>query len=936
VTIRARALAGALLLVAGISHPAAAANRYDPRLRFRTIATPRFSIHFHQGEEAVARRLAIIAEEVADRTARELGIANGRVHVILVDQNDLSNGWAIPAPYNMIEIAAAAPSGESSLGNSDDWLRLVFSHEYTHIVHLDKARGWIGGLRRLFGRSPLLYPNLFLPLWQIEGLATYNESVLTGKGRVPAGDFRVIINRAAAERRFDPIDRANGGLVAWPGGAAQYAYGAYFHQYLAERFGPQAVARLADDTSGRLPYFGVRGFRKVFGRSLGDLWTDFEADTRRRARDEPTARVRLTHHGFSVRAPAFSGSGRLFYSVSNPHGFPSLMELPREGGAPRRLADRYLGNRIAAANGRLVFDQIEFERNVALQSDLYAVAESGGPVRRLTERARAADPDISPDGRTIVCTVQSADRRALATMPLPVAGGIGTPAVLRSEELTDYSSPRWSPDGRSIVVERRRVRGPSEIVIIDAANRATRTIVSSADARNVTPFWWSDRTILFSSDRNGEPFGIYAVDVATGAVRKLEGAGPSAQSPVVSPDGRDLVFIGYTADGYDLFSLPLASAVWTSLAAVPSPAASPESPALAGGTADAVYRPWRTLAPHFWTPIVESDNGEASAGAATTGMDALGRHAYAATLAWTTARSRPDWSIAYAYDRWWPTLFASLSDDTDPWRDGEIRTREINVGALFVARRVRHSHTMLAEFNASSDGFACADCATPVDSAIRRRAIRIGWGFDSRRSYGYSISGESGAAVRTTWETAPEALGSEAGTGAMTFDLRTYHPAGLRHGVLAVRAAGASAWGDARARRTFSAGGSGPQTGGFDVGTGAVGLIRGIETDAVVGERAAVLNMDYRFPLWTVERGVGTVPVFFRTIHAAIFADGGHAWTGRFRWSDVRGSLGAELSIDAVLGYALPVTLTSGVAWRDDPVSARREAAVFGRIGRAF
>jgi hypothetical protein len=928
----------ALCVAAAFSHPVSAANRYDPRLRFRSITTPRFTIHFHQREEQLARRLAAIVEEVADRVTRQIGTANGRVHVILVDQSDLSNGWAVPAPYNVIEITAAAPSGESTIGNTDDWLRLVFSHEYTHIVHLDKARGWIGGLREIFGRPPLLYPNLFLPLWQIEGIATYNESVLTGEGRVPAGDFRFIIDRAAAERRFDPIDRANGGLVDWPGGAAHYAYGAYFHQYLADRFGPDSIARLADDTSGRVPYFGARAFRKVFGRSLGALWDDFEADTRARVRDDTSSRTRLTRHGFAVGAPAFSRYGRLFYSIANPHGFPSLMELPRDGSPPRQVATRYLGNRVATAGEILVFDQMEIVNNVALQSDLYAVADNGGPVRRLTEHARAADPDVSPDGRTIVCTIQSADRRALATMSWPGSGVFGKPDVLLAEESTHYASPRWSPDGQSIAAERRRVGGPSEIVVVNAVTRQARTLVSSTDARNVTPFWLSNRTILFASDRNGEPFGIYAADVATGATRKLAGAGISAQSPVVSPDGRDLVFVGYTADGYDLFSLPLSSAVWTEVAGAPASAPPPAIlPAVAGATVtDTVYRPWRTLAPQYWAPVIESNNGETSAGAATAGTDALGRHTYGTTIVWAATRLRPDWSVAYAYDRWWPTLFVNFSDDTDPWRDGEVRKRELNAGALFVARRVRRTHTVLAAVNASSDAFECASCAVPVDSVIRRRALRLGWSFDNTRSYGYSVSRESGTAMRVTWETAPEALGSDAGAGAMTFDVRAYHHAGPRHRALALRAAGASAWGDSRALRLFSAAGAGPQAGDFDFGTGAVGLLRGLDTDGVVGHHALVGNADYRFPLRSLQRGIGTVPVFFRTIHAAVFADAGQAWNDTFRGSDIRVSVGAEFSLDTVIGYALPVTFVTGVAWRDDPVGARRGVAMFGRIGRAF
>ena len=934
---RIRALA-AVFLVAAICHPAHAANRYDPRFRFRTIATPRFNIYFHQGEDALARRLAAIAEDVADRLKGDIGTANGRVHVILVDQTDLSNGWAIPAPYNMIEITAAAPSGASTIGNTDDWLRLVFSHEYTHIVHLDKARGWIGRLRDVFGHSPLLYPNLFLPLWQIEGIATYNESVLTGEGRVPAGDFRFIIDRAAAAGRFDPIDRANGGLVDWPGGAAQYAYGAYFHQYLADRFGPESLARLADETSGRVPYFGARAFRKVFGRSLGKLWDDFETDTRKRAREETTERTRLTRHGFSVGTPAFSRSGRLFYAIVNPHGFPSLMELPRDGSAPLEIASRYLGNRVAAAGGALVFDQMEVVRNVALQSDLYVVGENGGPVRRLTEHARAADPDVSPDGRTVVCTVQSADRRVLATLSLPVPGELARPVLLLADESTDYSSPRWSPDGRSVAVERRRLGGPSEIVVVDVASARARTIVSSTDARNVTPFWWSDAAILFASDRDGEPFGIYAADVTTGATRKLRGAGISAQSPVVSPDGRELVFVGYSADGYDLFSLPLASAVWTDVpAAAQGTPTRPSAPPVAPSkVADTAYRPWRTLVPQFWMPAIVSDAGEISAGATTEGGDALGRHGYAGTLTWAATRLRPDWSVAYAYDRWWPTVFATVSDDTDPWREGEARTREVNAGALFTARRVRRAHTVLAAFNASSDAFECGRCARPVEAGIRRRAVRIGWSFDNARSYGYSVSRESGAAMRVTWEAAPEALGSDGGTGAVTFDVRGYRRAGPRHAAFALRVAAASAWGDSHVRRVFSASGAGPQTDDFNFGRDAIGLLRGLATDAAVGDHALVGNLDYRFPLRSVERGVGTGPIFFRTIHAALFADAGHAWGDTFRWPEVRVSAGAELSLDTVVGYALPVTLATGVAWRNDPVGARHGVAVFGRIGRAF
>jgi Omp85 superfamily domain len=408
----------------------------------------------------------------------------------------------------------------------------------------------------------------------------------------------------------------------------------------------------------------------------------------------------------------------------------------------------------------------------------------------------------------------------------------------------------------------------------------------------------------------------------------------------VSPDGKTVVFIGYTTDGYDLFSVPLASASWSNVDATSaSPAPSqPElsSRAASNTSSDVAYRPWRTLVPQFWMPIVESDSGELPAGAETGASDALGRHAYGAAVAWTSSRVRPDWSVAYAYDRWWPTPFVSVSDDTDPWQGGEIQTRELNAGALFSVARVRWSQTVLAALNASEDTFSCESCSEPAPQEVRRGAIRAGWSFINAKTYGYSISRESGTALRFTWEDAPEALGSDAASSAMTIDARAYAHFGPRHTALAIRAAGASAWGDENARRVFSAAGSDAVSSSFDFGRGAVGLLRGFESDTVVGRRVAVANLDYRFPLRYIQRGSGTIPMFLRTIHSAVFADAAHAWDDSFRWNDVRMSAGAELSVDTVIGFGIPLSFTAGVAWRHDPAGTQDGIAVFGRIGRAF
>jgi hypothetical protein len=930
-----------LLLLAAclVGTRAAAATRYDPRLRFRTVSTARFDIHYHQGGEATARRLAAMIEAAAAEVDAAVGAATGRVQVILVDQHDLSNGWATPLPYNTIEISTAVPSAGNSLGHTDDWLRLVFVHEYTHVAHLSRAGGWIGGLRRGFGRLPVLFPNLYQPAWGIEGMATWQESAATRQGRVLAGDFRLLIREAASAGRFEPLDRAAGGNVDWPSGTTPYLYGAYFHQYLADRYGADSITRLADETSRRLPYLGSLAYREVYGRSLGELWAGFEAATHDATRDAADAvasdAVRLTHHGFNVSGPRYLADGRLFYSVANPHGFPALMELEPGSRTIRRVADRFLGNRIGVSGERLVIDEIDLVRSVGQQSDLYVIDPASGRRSRLTQGARALDPDVSATG-IVACVVQMSDRRALATFPLPAPGASATPRIVIAEAGTNFSSPAWSPDGRLIAVERRRLGGASEIVLVNPADRTVQVVASIADGRLATPAWMPDgERLVFAAAVGRDPFRIHAVSIADGSIARLEGTGISAESPAVPPDGRTLAFVGYTASGYDLFSLSLLDATWTPVrfeharnTTAPPAAPSPES------FESHAYSIPATLKPQFWTPIAEVDNDELVVGAATASVDALGRHAYALSAGWS-GRARPDWQVAYAYDRWLPTAFVSFADDTDPWRGGEFRTREADVGLRLRVSRVRQAHTTFAAFHVEDHAFTCGACPSAADEQGRLASLRVAWDYSSARAFGYSISAEEGGRVTVTTEVPRTAFGSDGNNVAITGDVRRYWRVKPRHGVLAARAAVAASWGDSATAPRFSATGNGPQPPGIGFGRDAIALLRGFAGDAAVGTRAATLNLDYRAPLGRIDRGVGTLPVFFRVVHGGLFVDAGHAWTDAARWSDTRLSIGAEVSLDTVIGFALPLTVTAGSAWRRD-ASGSRGVTVFGRIGRAF
>jgi Tol biopolymer transport system component len=971
-------LASALLGAASAN----AASLFDPSLRFRQLRTEHFVIYFHQGEGRLAQRLGSIAEETWHLLRPHFSVSPPALtRVILADQTELWNGYATPLPRDTIVIYAVWPSG-SELA-FDDWLRIAFTHEFTHIVHLDRSEGWARVARTILGRSPYAFPNWFLPAWQIEGLATYEESVITGEGRLHAGDFLAIVGEGAARKRLEPLDRVNGGLTDWPGGAAVYAYGVGFHAYLADRFGAQTLAALADRTARSLPYTGTRAFKAVYGQPLGTLWREYEAAAAAeisRPGADPAV-IRLTRQGFSVRGPRFDRFVcpgcplAIVYAASDADGFPGLYRVSADGTSRVRLANRYLGSTTAASRDALYFDQLQRRRNVGLYSDLYEMNRQTGRVRALTSGARLAEPDLSPDGSTIACVQVRADRRDLVIVRLSAFASSAVKksdaevrlkpdtaydgvTVLVSEADTHFNAPRWSPDGRQIAVERHRLGSPPDIVVVDAATKAVRAVASDTQARIVTPAWRPDGAAIVAAVAQPDAtFNLYEFAIDGTRSRQITHTSGGATWPDVSADGTTLVFVGYSVDGYDVYSMPYPASQAGNRDAgramlQNSETASEATPTGVSNLASTNYRPLSTLAPTSWTPVIEGGGDQWRIGAGVAGEDVLGYHGYAATATWrmssldgalTPAIAAPDWQVSYAYARWRPTFFASASAQTSffagPATDAgtpsaaTLRAREFEAGMVVPMQQVRVSHQVLVSVIHSAN-----DYTRPAQQLSRtRRAARAAWLTSSARTYGYSISPEDGVSLGATAEFVRRSFGSFADANVLTGDVRAYIPAFAPHHVAALRVAAGISSGDATAVRTFLLGGPDSNTLNADFGRSAISLLRGFATDTFAGSRVGLVNADYRWPITRPQRGVGTWPVFLHTVHAAAFADAGHAWTQTFDAGAIKYSTGAELSANLVAGYSIPFAATIGAAWGHDGSGlVRNRATVYFRVGTAF
>ena len=348
--------------------------------------------------------------------------------------------------------------------------------------------------------------------------------------------------------------------------------------------------------------------------------------------------------------------------------------------------------------------------------------------------------------------------------------------------------------------------------------------------------------------------------------------------------------------------------------------------------------------PTFWTPIVETDGGEIVVGAATAMSDALGRHAYAVDAGWAARRARPDWHAAYAYDRWRPTLFASYSDDTDP----DSRRRRCAAASSSPARCCRSAtcagpRRCSRGFDAQTDTLTCATigraCRTRRAGAICARCAAAGCTTAAGSSATRSAPKKASRSRRRP-RRAGRALGSDADAGAAMFDARAYQPRrSAATPSLAGRVAAAGELGRRSARGACSRPAApGRRTRRSTSAATPSACCAASRRRTSIGTRAAVANLDLRFPLARLQRGAGSWPLFLHVApRAPRSSTPATPGTRAFR-------VGRHPHVDRRRAVARPrrPPLRAADARRRRRVDARSRRAIaaarafFGRIGYAF
>ncbi len=972
-----RRAAALLVALAALALPGEGRAQQDPRLVWRTLETPHFRIHFYQQMEPIARRVGEVAERAAETLHGPLGWAPDRpVDVVLSDDTDDANGSATAIPLNTVRLFVTAPDDLSVLNQHDDWLSTLVTHEYTHILHTDQISGVAAIVNAIVGKQ--WAPNQVQPRWILEGLATYEESLHTHGGRLRSSQWDMILRADALEDNLATLDQLTSGANRWPHGSLWYLYGSYVMQYVADRWGHDALRDLSVDYgSHAAPWQLNRAIHRATGATWEEIYDDFLAATRARYESQARAlRARgleegtpITHQGETVRAPRFLSDGTLLYESTDGQSHTQLRALSPDAWRNADAAHPATGDDLtwlaspsgfAPRDGEtlLVSDTVPY-RGIHYYHDLFAhrvTRDAKGRVslddgERLTEGWRAQQPDVSPDGDHVVFTVNHRSTTSLFEMSLTER--VPRPLV-RARRFEQIYAPRYSRDGRLVAFSHWREGGRRDVAIYHRDTRAV-TYVTDDAALDLSPVFTDDgRWLLFSSDRTGV-MNLYAVALdeggAPGALRQITNTLTGAYQPTVSPDGTSLVYVTYSHRGWDLARLPFDPSRWRDPEAVPedlfarSPADDEHTRAVAPYlTVERPYNAWETLRPRTLTAEYGADGFGPQAAVRITGADILNRHAWNVRLGLGLVRGDPNIDATYVYRGVRPTLRLRAFRSVDAGGGYRVGTRtpvwaaeriggESELSIVFPGRFDAHAlyFTWDAAYVRALGGLPGLDRyldpnesppVFPFQGFLT--GLRATWSYSRVQRYAYSITAQEGVSVFATVRVADRALGSDVGSIEASAGFNAYVPmpwgVDRRRHILAFHLGAGIGTTDRGERGLFALGGfpdfnTASLLDALRSGAVAGGVaLRGYAPFSRVGSQFALANAEYRFPIWQTQRGLSTLPLFVQRVWGDVFCDVGHAAFGRFDPDNVAVGTGAEALVDFVIGYFIPISLRAGWA----------------------
>lgn len=756
----------ALVILFGVIHAPARAQFFSeinhPELEWFDIKTEHFEFTYHDGLEAFARRVAKVAEEVYVPITRLYDYEPSSKPRILVRDIDDANRSAYYPGMNTIDFWATGLTHDFELrGAKTDWVRNVFTHEFTHLISTHVSRKASSRIQGLYLQtflyqdenrredvttglpnviSSVIYPSEILPPWFTEGTAQY---MAVGAQYDTWDSHRdMILRQATLNDQLLTYDEmgAFGGKTGL-GFEHVYDHGYSLTLYIVNRFGENALHRLyrAMRKKWRIDFDGaVNEALGISGRALYDGWKAsleerYRLQMQAVAADSAVGILRYDKGTMNLH-PRWSPSGdslAFLSTAGQDYGRLSLVTLANDDSTAKP----------AAGNARSAFDwspdgnHLLFARRSSENKlrnrywDLYTVDPSdssgvsawrrtkgfigldGGLApgqERLTHGARSVHPRYSPNGETVAFVENGRGFNDLALLD------VATGNASRITCFTDGSqvhTPDYSPDGKHIAFSLFAPSGDRSVAIIPATGGEHGLLVRSAGTDR-DPAWTADGNLLFSSDQDGI-FNLYHLNLETAAVHRITRVPGGALHPDPHPKDGRIAFAHYGNDGYEIRVIdgkglwePVPTGVFD--VRVPAEAIVPEDLSSVPES-----KPYNTdFMGLSLSPRVALDVGKLKVGFYAFSSESLGKQSLFIQGLLSHDRDL-ELFATYEYKGWRPTFYASAfrvthhveKDIANRDRDGRVFNRTFSLNGLIFGLKHRLRRGGLLDFHLEYDRF---------------------------------------------------------------------------------------------------------------------------------------------------------------------------------------------------------------------------------------
>lgn len=900
---------------------AATAQFVDPSLRWRTLDTEHFTVHFPGHLRSSAQQVADTAESVYPHVTGLLRWRpESRTQIVVLDSLDVSNGLASPLPFNYVQILLAPPD-EGELLQNREWLELVLTHEFTHIAHLDKAKEDPLAFRRIFGRFLLFFPNLLEPGWLTEGLAVYSETDPAKRyGRLGQSQFEGQM-RAEAGRAFRSLREVNAEGRGFPLNR-DYLYGSYFFAFLAERYGIRAVTDYVEGYSDNLIPFRVDSNPvSVTGKHMDELWTEYHDWLRARFAARPGAQGKppdeggeIVARGWSLESPLLTRDGARWYVLGDGYTLPKLLRQA-PGGEAAAIVDVEPGTRLAASSsGELLVSKLEVCGNYSVYYDLYRLT-ADGILARVTECGRYRFAVPLADGRIValrfvagVSEVVLLSREGVEQRVLyRGARGEAVTGLDARGETVVVTSLR---DGRWSLVE--IAGGRTEVLLSDSAVKHLPRFAESGDGT-------SGDEIYFIGDY-GNVSNVWSLRRGDGRLARWSEA-RSGVLEISAPVAGGMLATTIEADGgaLRLLRLPDAPLEVRERAATAGPVhGRPMQDAVP--EADRPYSPWPSLTPTSWLPAAYIADGAFALGIQTYGQDALGLHLYTLAPLYEFTQQQGLGSASWVYnDRHgvllnrFMTVRTSVVDDRK-FTGRDVRAYTIDEAGQWVSlgRQLSLATRFYWGLGAALDREVLHDLGVATTAPRDERVLALVAGVDTRRKQFLSEGPSQGQQLQLWAETSSRLRGAYTGN-FYRGDWRAYLPASPTVFALRVNAA----YSQAGAEPVQLGGSFSEEVAGFDLPIldQRQFPLRGYRSGdpALTGRHSLLGTLEWRVPLSDIDRHFMVPPVGLDRVSMSAFLETGSAWNDGASQRYFN-SGGLELLAEVRAGYLLGLQLRAGIA----------------------